>query len=322
MSETAKARVTAIDVARGCALVAMIVYHFAWDLSFLGFIETDVGMEPSWRAFAMGIAGSFLFIAGFSLVLAREAGQSWRGWLGRLGKIGLAAALVSAGTYAVMPHAFVYFGILHMIAAGAILALPFLKAPVALTAIAALVVLIAPQYLSSEAFDTRWLAWIGFARTPPATLDFEPVFPWFAPVLAGVAVARIAIRRGWLGRMATLRVETRPARLLAAMGRRSLLVYLAHQPILLAVLYPLSLALPPQTAEFVAACTANCASNGTDRRLCESACTCVAERAPDAGLGRLLTAYDASPDERERLAELGRICFREVLTRDPPPPNE
>lgn len=322
MSETARARIPALDVARGSALVAMIFYHFAWDLSFLGFIETDVGMAPPWRAFAMTIAGSFLFIAGFSLVLAREAGQSWRGWLGRLGKIGLAAALVSAGTYAVMPHAFVYFGILHMIAAGAILALPFLSAPVALTILAALIVLIAPQYVSSAAFDTRWLAWIGFARTPPATLDFEPVFPWFAPMLAGVAAARVAIGRGWLARLAGARPDSRPARLLSGMGRRSLLIYLAHQPILLAILYPLSLALPPQTASFIGACAANCAASGGDPALCESACVCVAERAPEAGLGRLLTAYDATPDERERLAELGRLCFREALTRDPPAPNE
>lgn len=322
MNEGASARIEIVDVARGGALVAMIIYHFAWDLSFLGFVATDVGSHPAWRAFAMCIAGSFLFITGFGLVLARDAGQSWSGWLRRLAKIVLAAALVSLATYAAFPDGFVYFGILHMIALGAVLALPFLRAPAALTAGVAMIVLIAPHLASSGAFDSRWLAWIGFARTPPATVDFEPVFPWFAPVLAGVATARLALDRGWRPRLASWRSNAAPARLLGGMGRRSLMVYLAHQPILLAVLYPLSLALPPQTSHFVSACAASCASNGTDPAICESACACVAERAPAEGLARLLTAQDASPDERNRLEALGRICFREVLTRDPVAPNE
>ncbi|TVR06506.1 MAG: DUF1624 domain-containing protein [Salinarimonadaceae bacterium] len=322
MSEGASPRIAIVDVARGGALVAMIVYHFAWDLSFLGFVRTDVGSDPAWRAFAMSIAGSFLFITGFGLVLAHDAGQSWTGWLRRIGKIGLAAALVTVATYAAFPDGFVYFGILHMIAAGAVLALPFLRAPPALTAGVAAIVLVTPHFVSSSAFDSRWLAWTGFAQTPPATVDFEPVFPWFAPVLLGVAAARLALDGGWRPRLASWRSEAAPARLLDAMGRRSLLVYLAHQPILLAVLYPLSLALPVSTAGFVAACTVNCAASGTDRALCESACICVAERAPDEGLGRLLVESDATPDEQSRLAEIGNQCLRDVLTPDPVAPNE
>lgn len=311
-----------VDVARGCALVAMIVYHFAWDLSFLGFIATDVGREPLWRAFAASIAGSFLFLTGVGLVLAQDAGRGWGAWSRRLGKIALAAAAVSLGTYVAFPDAFVYFGILHMIAVGAILATPFLKAPPLVSALCAAAVFVAPQFVASQAFDTRWLAWIGFARTPPPTVDFEPVFPWFALVLAGVVAARLAVDAGALTRLAAIGGEGRLSRPLAAMGRRSLLIYLAHQPILLAALYPLSLALPPSTAAFRAPCVASCAANGADPALCERACLCVAERLIADGRDELLSAPVAEPADHAMIAEIGRACFREALTSDPPAPNE
>ena len=48
----------AIDVARGIAIAAMIVYHFSWDLSFLQLIGTNILKVPAWRWFARGIAGS------------------------------------------------------------------------------------------------------------------------------------------------------------------------------------------------------------------------------------------------------------------------
>src|SRR5918993_3062481 len=57
----------AIDVARGLAILAMIVYHFSWDLSFLQLIQTNILQVPAWRWFARGIAGSFLMLAGFGL---------------------------------------------------------------------------------------------------------------------------------------------------------------------------------------------------------------------------------------------------------------
>jgi len=35
-------RIVAVDALRGLAIGAMIIYHFAWDLSYFGFISVDV----------------------------------------------------------------------------------------------------------------------------------------------------------------------------------------------------------------------------------------------------------------------------------------
>ena len=53
-----------LDVARGLAIVAMIVYHFCFDLAWNGWLSADFNRDWRWLAFRSSIVGSFLFIAG------------------------------------------------------------------------------------------------------------------------------------------------------------------------------------------------------------------------------------------------------------------
>lgn len=309
MTIPTRLRLDALDIARGVAILAMVIYHFAWDLSFLGFVAVDVGREPGWVTFARSIAASFLVIVGISLVLAQDAGQRWSKFMLRLGKIAAAAAVITVATYLVFPDAFIFFGILHMIAAGSILALPFLRAPVPLTLAVALVVFTAPAFISSPAFDSRWLAWIGFFETPPLTNDFEPVFPWFSAVLAGVAAGRIAIDRGWIARLSTWQARGRVVRWLAIAGRWSLVIYLVHQPILLGALYPLAMVTRPAPPTFVQACTAECIAVGSDPDLCETACNCTSDALVRNGFEALLEARRVGPQEQALIDDVARQCF-------------
>ena len=107
-----------------------------------------------------------------------------------------AAALITAATAYAVPHAFIFFGMLHSIAVASVLGLLFLRAPLWLTLAAAVAVWFLPDLASAPAFDMRWLAWTGLAATPPASFDFVPVTPWFAATLAGIAAARLADSRG------------------------------------------------------------------------------------------------------------------------------
>jgi uncharacterized membrane protein len=76
LSDAAPARWDAVDVARGVAIVAMISYHFAWDLSFLELAPIQVVGDPAWNVYARAIAGSFLALAGLGLSLAHARGPS------------------------------------------------------------------------------------------------------------------------------------------------------------------------------------------------------------------------------------------------------
>src|SRR5262249_42907415 len=141
--------------------------------------------------FARLIAGTFLLLVGFNLVLANQDGFRPRPYLRRLAILVAAAIAVSIGTYFFAPDEFVYFGILHEIALASVLALPFLWAPFWLPAIAALLVLIAPDLITGTFFDWPPLLWLGLATNPLPSVDYVPVFPWFGVVLAGVVGGKL-----------------------------------------------------------------------------------------------------------------------------------
>lgn len=233
----ARARVLWIDAARGVAIVAMVAYHGAFDLVFLGFADWPVTSSFGWRAFAAGIASTFLFLAGVSLAVAHGDGVRWRPFLRRLLVIGLAAAAVSAATAVAMP-APIWFGILHAIATFSVLALPFVFVPAGVTLAVAAGVFALPFLWRDPLFEAAWAYPLGLAPVPPYTFDYEPVFPWLAVTLAGVAIARMVRPRGggqagrlWDG--------------VASLGRHSLVIYLVHQPVLMGILLLVRMAASP-----------------------------------------------------------------------------
>lgn len=215
-----------LDVGRGVAIVAMVIYHGAFDLLLFGFVDWPVDRAGPWRVFAASIASSFLFLSGVSLVYAHGRGIRWRPFLRRLLVLSAAAAAVTIGTAVAMPVP-IYFGILHAIALFSVLALPFLFAPPLLTVAAAVGVLVLPALYSHPVFEHPVFYPVGLAPVGPVAFDYEPIFPWLGALLLGVAAAR------WLPRGAAMAPGTGA---LAFMGRHSLVIYLVHQPVLFALL--------------------------------------------------------------------------------------
>ncbi len=229
-------RIPALDVARTVAILCMVVFHFTVDLQDFGLIPPGTVFNGFWPYFARGIAGSFLFLSGVSLWLAYGRGLRARHWLGRFAMIAGGAAAVTAGTRLAVPQAFVFFGILHMMAAASVIGLLFLRLPAPVTLVAAAGAFVAQWYLRMPAFDAPWLLWLGLQTYVPRSIDYVPVLPWIAPYLAGLAAARIAAHSGALDRLRVAGPGGRMARALGWPGRHGLAVYLIHQPVLIAVL--------------------------------------------------------------------------------------
>ena len=226
------ARYIFVDVWRGLAIIGVVVYHFGWDLNFFGYITPDLMFSEPVTAFARVLAGSFMFLAGVSLVLAHHSKVLWRKFLKRLVKLVAAAAAISIITYFLFPEGFIYFGVLHSIAVASVLGLAFLRLPIGLVFLASLAMLAAPLFFETSLFDPRILAWIGFAAEPPMANDFVPVFPWFGVTLAGVGSTRL-----FLSRRAVRDAPPKPAngavvRRVAWIGQQTLPIYLLHQPLL------------------------------------------------------------------------------------------
>lgn len=223
-------RLVWLDLARTAALAAMASYHFGYDLEAFGHLSPGTMTTGSGALYARSIASTFLVLVGVGLWLAHGQGIRWRPFLKRLAMIGAGAALVSIATWFVFGPLFVFYGILHSIAVSSLLGLLFLRVPTPLTALAAAATFAAPLYLRTGAFDSPWLVWTGLSTLPVYAVDFLPPFPWFSPVLAGIALARASAgARIWRAAAP----PGRGLRLLSWPGRHSLFVYLVHQPLLI-----------------------------------------------------------------------------------------
>ena len=292
-----------IDALRGLAVIAMIGFHFTWDLGFFQMIDYDISFTPEGRVLSHLIAGTFLFLVGVSLALAHRKAIETRAFLKLFFKIAGAAALVSLGTYFVMPEEWIFFGVLHCIALSSLLALPILRAPLIIVFVSALLALSTPALIETPFFDRPDMFWLGLNKILPRTNDYVPLLPWFGVVLMGVVTARLILAREALGALLA-RPSFKP---LMLMGRYALPIYLLHQPVLMGVLWVfVTLAGPFEKAPviepaFFQNCAQSCASSGRGIEACDRACSC---------LGRALTGMK-NPTGDEALQSALAICRKD-----------
>lgn len=234
MPASARKRLVLIDIARSLALAGMLVFHFRFDLVLFGLADPAITATPLFFWHARIVAGSFMVLAGLSLWLAHGKDLDRHAFWRREARLIAAAALVSGATYLALPSAWIFFGILHSIALGSVLALPFLRLPAALTLAAGALVIGAAQILPGM---LQWnhpaLRWLGLQDVGTASADLEPLFPWFGLILIGLGAGRV---------LAPLwpRLAVRESRVLTALawpGRHSLGLYLVHQPVLLGLIW-------------------------------------------------------------------------------------
>ncbi len=306
---SAHPRIGALDAARGIALIAMATYHFSWDLEFFGYLDPGTSTHGPLKIYARCIASSFLFLAGFSLVLAHYPHLRLQSFLKRLGVIVAAALAITAATAIATPDGLIFFGILHSIAAASLLGLLFLRAPPLVTMAAAAVVIALPNHYRSELFDVPWLLFLGLSEHLPRSNDYVPLFPWSGALLLGIAAARIARARGWLETFARL---PEGPRWLRWAGRHSLIVYLVHQPVLISIVYLMSIIVPPAEPDpiqsYLASCQTACQAEGSEAGLCTRFCSCTLDRLQEQSLLAPLQSGAILPDQDERILKLAREC--------------
>ncbi len=308
---SSRPRLGRIDIARGIALIAMAIYHFGWDLEFFGYMAPTTTAHGGWKLFARCIASSFLFLVGFSLVLAHGNEIRWKPMAKRLAQIVAAAAAISAVTWYMSPDSFIFFGILHQIALASVLGLLFLRLPAFATLIVAVFVITAPLFAQADIFNHPALSWVGLSTVTLRSNDYVPLFPWFGAVLAGVAAARIFQHFGWLQLLAGGIKPKFLERPLTFIGRHSLAFYLIHQPVLIALVYVFSQLMPPaQPAPreaFTQSCVAACLQNGSEQ-LCQQFCGCVVSELDKATLFDDVFSGKIDQENNSTVRDIAQMC--------------
>lgn len=226
-----------IDSLRGVAIVLMIVFHFVFDLAFFGIHNLGVG-DLFWWWFPRLIASIFIFLVGISLTLSWSRRRNEMGCVGHYIKRGVKifcyGLLITLATQLFLDGGTIWFGILHFIGITIVLAIPFLGR-LKMAVVGAIVVLATGLWLQGMEFSTPWLMWLGLAPTGLYTFDYFPILPWFGITLLGVVFGNLAYPGG--KRMFGIRESSGfpVVRFFNCLGRNSLLIYLAHQPVLIGV---------------------------------------------------------------------------------------
>ncbi|MGB7294182.1 MAG: heparan-alpha-glucosaminide N-acetyltransferase [Candidatus Aminicenantales bacterium] len=232
-------RIWEIDFLRGLSIILMVGYHLLYDLgemvgleSFLGF-NTDLS-TPAWLAAQYFFAALFVVLSGVSSTLSRSNVR-------RSLKLLAVAILISVVTFFFNRAATVHFGILHCLGVSILLyGLDFEKAAAAACAVAGAAVIGAglafPIILKTMTIDFNWLLALGIHTPDYSSFDYFPLLPWFGAFLAGAALGKsvYAAKRS----LVPLRL---PTTFVNVAGRHSLLIYIVHQPVILAALYLLGL---------------------------------------------------------------------------------
>lgn len=225
MENSVHQRLWEIDLLRGLALVLMVVYHFLYDLNhFFGFnIAYNQGLF-----FLVGKAAAvlFIFVAGISAPFSTNN-------MNRGLKLIAWGYVIFFVTNLAVPGSNIVFGILQFLGV-CILLSPVLKkfSPYPL-AVAGMTIIMAGEMAAQISVTHNWLVPLGFWGSSFSSADYFPLLPWSGVFLLGMSVQKLVYRqkRSLLSRVNLL------AKPLVAVGKRTLVIYLVHQPVILTTLY-------------------------------------------------------------------------------------
>jgi uncharacterized membrane protein len=251
-----------LDALRGLALFLMILHHMIFDFRYLLGLNIFAFQETYWfndivRPVFVGV---FVVVSGICCQFSRN----------NL-KRSLKLCLIALGFSAVMAafslvsgdELYVFFNVLHLLALGTFLyglyaiweernakkrrksdpdaSLTSLRGEIAILVLSA-VIIFSDQLINiySSSVQSYWLLPLGFLPQYHIGMgDYLPILPWLGFFFVGVIIGRLGYRSKQTLFPDSPKSVLRVSRPFEWFGRNSLLIYLVHQPILLAILFGL-----------------------------------------------------------------------------------
>lgn len=232
MSTPPTNRIWQIDALRGSAVIGMVIYHFAFALFFFGGFPIPI-FHWSWELFQTLVAGTFLVLVGYSLRLSwqrqtdegKGSKEKVLSVLLRGIKVFGMGLVITVATWMFLPGMYVRFGVLHLIGASLVLALPLLRWPRLATMLGTGILLL--PLLVTLPPGNIFTLWLGFVPQGFRSLDYFPAIPWFGLVLIGT----------WLASWIHFPSSDNPVPWLGWIGRHALAIYMLHQPIVIGIVF-------------------------------------------------------------------------------------
>ncbi len=228
-------RVWELDFLRGIALILMVIFHLLYDLNeFYGYpVRYNSGIY-----FYIGkTAGSlFILISAVSSVFSRNNFKRAALFLGT----GMAITLV---THLYNPAFGIKYGILHFLGTSVLIYPLFRNQDKYVLALLGTFIIALGIYFDSVKVDNNYLFLFNLTDSTWVSADYYPLFPWLGVFLYGVCLQKFFYPQpGSNGERGLNLMDYMPGRFselkagldfVALLGRHTLLVYLAHQPLLI-----------------------------------------------------------------------------------------
>jgi len=242
---TPSKRFIEIDLARGLAILLMVVGHILWDLDYFGIIKLDGGIYSMFQKTAPTL---FFLLMGICIIIGRkkkeflsssEENKYYKHLMLRGLKIFSFGVVITIVTMIFIPGRPVLFGVLHCIGLCIVLSVPFLKyrnynilISTMLLSIGAMI----GNYVIANPTIFHLIIGLHQEGAWKYTVDYFPLLPWFGVCLLGIVIGDIL----YCGDKRSFKMpdlsKYRPAKMFSWIGKHSLGIYLLHQPVIAGVL--------------------------------------------------------------------------------------
>ena len=225
-----------LDILRWVAIILMVIFHLNYSLVHIFNTNILNFSEIFWFLLGKIAAISFIFIAGISFFLAEKKYQKniTKKYIWVSALLWCIALLISIWTYFLFPEEHIRFGIIHFFSLSFLLLLFFRKfryGNIVVWGICIIYWTFFIPIIDSQYWYFLWYVYKGFRSA-----DYYPVFPYFWVMLCGYSFALFLEYYNKFDILVSYK-NNKITDLLEWTGKRSLVIYLIHQPIIIILFY-------------------------------------------------------------------------------------
>ncbi len=239
-----KNRYTSLDILRSLALISMIAFHTVWDLVYIFKIDMPWFKSDLGEIWQQSILWTFVLLSGFCFSLGKKR-------LKRAVTVIICSVIISVVTLIFMPDDFIIFGVLCFMGSAMLVTIPLdkilKKVPCFIGLFFnALLFILTKNIVAREIsffgfrlieipekfYANELTAYLGFPPSDFSSGDYVPFIPWIFLFLCGYFVYRFFEKKDLLKHLSF--VSFNP---LEFIGRNTLYIYMAHQPVIYGILY-------------------------------------------------------------------------------------
>ena len=227
-----KKRIWELDVIRGIAIIGVVFIHVVYDLNYVFGVHVDFGPVFDF----VQVYGSLIFIilSGICITLGRH--HIKRGLIVFGGGVAVSlVTVVMAELKLIHSNSVIHFGVLSLLGLSMILYIPFKKVNKYFVLFFGVVFVVMGLIFNSVKVENPYLFPLGLTTKYYSSGDYFPIFPNFGYFLIGSFLGR-TVYKNKKTLLPFISDRNIVVRFFSFLGRQSLWIYLAHQPVAYVVL--------------------------------------------------------------------------------------